>query len=83
MSETESVTVTVMVEPETLVSLAARVGEEYHDRGALTTDDIDQLVSDHFELEPVFEVKGVEQPVDEWLTEHTHIELEGDGINNE
>ncbi|QRV16728.1 hypothetical protein JMJ58_07630 [Haloterrigena salifodinae] len=76
-TEGETVPVTVQVEPEALVAIAARAGEEYRDCGELTVADVDQLVTEHFELRPVFQVEGVEQPIGEWLTENTHIELEG------
>lgn len=75
-ADVSKTTVTVHVEPETLVAIAARVGEMQREKETLTSDDVDRVVANHYDVEHVFSVKGCEQPVGEWLTEHTNIELE-------
>ncbi|MHC3439579.1 hypothetical protein ACYJ1Y_16175 [Natrialbaceae archaeon A-gly3] len=72
----QPIEVYVHVEPEDLVPIATQVGEEHRARGPLTTDDVEQIVDEHYDVKHVFSVAGSEVPVAEYLAEHTHIDLE-------
>lgn len=78
----EPTTVSVLVEPEDLIEIATRVGEAHSREGTLTKADVDEIVAEHYELEPVFEVAGHEEPVADWLAQQTHIELEDADTND-